>query len=109
MDLLKKEVPKQTLSIEVEPKSLTKTEKEYVVQALLSGNIEMVKTKANDNEEAYVMMRKFGLMLLRDIMQDNDSLVRRVAFEPCTALMHQHQCSYRSSQREIQHAGAVHQ
>ena len=43
------------------PKSLTKAEKEYIVQALLSGNIEMVKTKANDNEEAYVMMRKFGL------------------------------------------------
>ena len=77
LDLLKKEVPKQTLSIEAGPKSLTKAEKEYVVQALLSGNIEMVKTKANDNEESYVMMRKFGLMLLRDIMQDNDSLVRR--------------------------------
>lgn len=29
------------------------------------------------SEESYVMMRKFGLILLRDIMEDRDSLVRR--------------------------------
>ncbi len=77
IELLQKEVPKQTLSIEAGPKSLTKAEKEYVVSALMAGNIEMVKTKVNSSEESYIMMRKFGLVLLRDIMQDNDSLVRR--------------------------------
>ena len=43
VDLLKKEVPKQTLSIEAGPKSLTNAEKKYVVEALLQGNIELVK------------------------------------------------------------------
>lgn len=42
-DLLKKEVPKQTLSIEAGPKSRTNAEKKYVVEALLQGNIELVK------------------------------------------------------------------
>ncbi len=77
VDLLKKEVPKQTLSIEAGPKSLTNAEKKYVVEALLQGNIELVKRNDAQSEEAYVMMRKFALILLRDIMQDNDSLVRR--------------------------------
>ena len=77
VDLLKKEVPKQTLSIEAGPKSLTNAEKKYVVDALLQGNIELVKRNDAQSEEAYVMMRKFALILLRDIMQDNDSLVRR--------------------------------
>ena len=77
VNLLRKEVPKQTLSIEAGPESLTKSEKKYVVEALLQGNIELVKRKGEQSEEAYVMMRKFALILLRDIMQDNDSLVRR--------------------------------
>lgn len=33
--------------------------------------------EALQSEESYVMMRKFGLILLRDIMEDRDSLVRR--------------------------------
>lgn len=77
VELLKKEVPKQTLSIEAGPKNLTNAEKKYVVEALLQGNIELVKRNDSQSEEAYVMMRKFALILLRDIMQDNDSLVRR--------------------------------
>lgn len=77
VDLLKKEVPKQTLSIEAGPKNLTNAEKKYVIEALLQGNIELVKRNDAQSEEAYVMMRKFALILLRDIMQDNDSLVRR--------------------------------
>lgn len=77
VDLLKKEVPEQTLSIEAGPKSLTNAEKKYIVEALLQGNIELVKRNTGQSEEAYVMMRKFALILLRDIMQDNYSLVRR--------------------------------
>lgn len=77
VELLKKEVPDQTLSIEAGPKSLTNAEKKYVVEALLQGNIELVKRSNNQSEESYVMMRKFALILLRDIMQDNHSLVRR--------------------------------
>lgn len=77
VELLKKEVPEQTLSIEAGPQSLSNIEKKYVVDALLHGNIELVKRNAGQSEEAYVMMRKFALILLRDIMQDNHSLVRR--------------------------------
>ena len=77
VELLKKEVPEQTLSIEAGPQSLSNIEKKYVVEALLQGNIELVKRNAGQSEEAYVMMRKFALILLRDIMQDNHSLVRR--------------------------------
>lgn len=77
VELLKKEVPDQALSIEAGPKSLTNAEKKYVVDALLNGNIELVKRKGDQTEESYVMMRKFALILLRDIMKDNDSLVRR--------------------------------
>ena len=43
VDLLKKEVLKQTFSIEAEPKSLTNAEKKYVVKALLQGNIELLR------------------------------------------------------------------
>ena len=56
---------------------ITNAEKKYVIEALLQGNIELVKRNDAQSEEAYVMMRKFALILLRDIMQDNDSLVRR--------------------------------
>lgn len=54
VDLLKKEVPKQTLSIEAGPKSLTNAEKKYVVEALLQGNIELAKRNDAQSEEAYV-------------------------------------------------------
>lgn len=43
VDLLKKKVPKQTFSIEAEPKSLTNAKKKYVVKALLQGNIELLR------------------------------------------------------------------
>ena len=76
VNLLKEEVPEQSLSIEAGPKGLTKAEKKHVVAALLEGNIEFEK-RNNQSEESYVMMRKFALILLRDIMRDNDSLVRR--------------------------------
>ena len=55
--------------------------KKHVVETFLSGSskIEPYETKAGQkqSEEEYVMMRKFGLILLQDIMDDRDSLVRR--------------------------------
>ena len=75
--MLKEPVPEQTLSIDAGPKTLTNPERKYIVEALKEGNIELVKRNKAQSEESYIMMRKFGLILLRDIMTDNNSLVRQ--------------------------------
>lgn len=77
VEMLKEPVPEQTLSIDAGPKTLTNPERKYIVEALKEGNIELVKRNDSQSEESYVMMRKFGLILLRDIMTDNNSLVRQ--------------------------------
>ncbi|KFI47388.1 helicase-related protein [Bifidobacterium boum] len=70
-------VPEQTLSIDAGPKTLTNPERKYIVKALKEGNIELVKRNDQQSEESYIMMRKLGLILLQDIMNDNNSLVRQ--------------------------------
>jgi superfamily II DNA or RNA helicase len=75
--MLKEKVPEQTLSIDAGPKTLTNPERKYIAEALKEGNVELVKRKQSQSEESYIMMRKFGLILLRDIMTDNHSLVRQ--------------------------------
>lgn len=75
--LLKEPIPEQKLSVvqDLKPKL-----KEHVINTLLSGSsqIEPYNTKSSrQSEEEYVMMRKFGLILLKDIMDDRDSVVRR--------------------------------
>lgn len=75
--LLKEPIPEQKLSVvqDLKPKL-----KEHVVKTLMSGTsqIEPYNTKSTkQSEEEYVMMRKFGLILLKDIMDERDSLVRR--------------------------------
>ena len=77
VEMLKEPVPEQTLSIDAGTKALTNPERKYIVDALKEGNIELVKRNDSQSEESYVMMRKFGLILLRDIMTDNNSLVRQ--------------------------------
>lgn len=74
--MLKEPVPEQTLSVDAGPKTLTNPERKYIVEAFKDGNIELVKRNKSQSEESYTMMRKFGLILLRDIMTDNNSLVR---------------------------------
>lgn len=75
-EMLQEPVPEQTLSIDAGPKTLTNAEKKYIAEALKAGNIELVKRNKSQSEESYIMMRKFGLILLQDIMKDNHSLVR---------------------------------
>lgn len=75
--LLREPIPDQKLSVvqELKPKL-----KKHVVDTLLLGSskIEPYDTKSQKQpEEEYVMMRKFGLILLKDIMDDRNSLVRR--------------------------------
>lgn len=75
--MLREPVPEQTLSIDAGPKTLTNPERKYIVEALKQGNVELVKRNKQQSEESYTMMRKFGLILLQDIMTDNNSLVRQ--------------------------------
>lgn len=82
IEMLQTPVPEQDLSITTNPKVLKKVEKQYVVDILKSGSSVIpqrvnAEGEALQSEESYVMMRKFGLILLRDIMEDRDSLVRK--------------------------------
>ena len=80
--MLQETVPEQVLSITTDPKVLKKVEKKYVADILKSGSSVIPQRvneegKALQSEESYIMMRKFGLILLRDIVEDKDTLVRR--------------------------------
>ena len=80
--MLQDKVPEQVLSIATNPKVLKKVEKQYVADILKSGS-SVIPQRKNANgdplqsEESYIMMRKFGLILQRDIVEDRDTLVRR--------------------------------
>ena len=75
--MLQEQIPEQELSIESNPKALKRVEKKYIADILKSGSSEIPKRREDQTEESYVMMRKFGLILLRDIMEERDSLVYR--------------------------------
>ena len=64
----------QKLSIE---SGLTNAQKKSVVKALLEGKIEFDKHPKSQSEESYTLMRKFALILLRDITKGRDSLVHK--------------------------------
>jgi hypothetical protein len=82
IDLLQEPIPVQDLSVATNPNVLKKVEKQYVVDILKSGS-SIIPQRINDHgkelqsEESYIMMRKFGLILLRDIIEDRHSLVRK--------------------------------
>lgn len=73
-NLLKTEVPEQKLSVETDSEIISKKMKEGVVNDLREGNIEF--TKGKESYERYDMKRRFGLILLRDITTNRQSLVR---------------------------------
>ena len=72
--LLKEEIAPQTLSVE---KGLTKPQKVNVIDALLSGTVQLAKHPSNQTADSYDLMRKFAIILLNDIIKDRNSLVRR--------------------------------
>ena len=82
VQMLQQDIPEQSLSISTDPMVLKRIEKKYVAEILKSGESEIPK-RVNQNgvplqsEESYVMMRKFALILQRDIVNNRDSLVRR--------------------------------
>ena len=78
ISLLKEDVPEQKLSLVSE---LSKNQKKLIVRCLLEGNIELLRHPKNQSDENYELMRKFAIMLLRDIAKGNKSLVWQ-AFSP---------------------------
>lgn len=74
LDKLKTGIPDQHLSLvqDLKPKH-----KKKIVETLLSGSSVIDKYNDDQPEEEYIMMRKFGLILLKDIMHDNDSLIQQ--------------------------------
>ena len=70
IEMLQTPVPEQELSITTNPKVMKKVEKQYVVDILKSGSSVIpqrvnAEGEALQSEESYVMMRKFGSILLR--------------------------------------------
>lgn len=77
VELLTKDIPEQKLSVvsELKPKH-----KKEIIRSLLEGNVEFEKL-SGQTLESYSLMRKFAIILLRDIVNDRNSLVRK-EFEP---------------------------
>lgn len=73
-DLLMQDVPEQKLSIVT---SLTKPQKQRIVECLRSGSIEILKYPSNQSADSYALMRKFAIILLRDLVSDNNSVVKK--------------------------------
>lgn len=73
-DLLKDDVPPQKLSIEAE---LNSNQKKLIVDTLLSGSVEIHKSKKNQSEDNYELMRKTMLILVGDIVDGRNSRIRR--------------------------------
>lgn len=71
-DLIDKDVPDQKLSIKDQ---LTTPQKKIIVECLRRGQIELLRYPNNQSNENYSLMRKFALILLKDILDNNHSLV----------------------------------
>ena len=72
LDKLKDGIPDQHLSL---VQALKPKHKKRIVATLLGGSSVIDKYDDNQPEEEYIMMRKFGLILLKDIVHRNDSLI----------------------------------
>ena len=74
VDLIETEISEQKLSLVTE---LSKPQKKVIVDCLSQGKIELLKYPANQSVENYALMRKFALILLKDIMSNRNSFVRK--------------------------------
>lgn len=66
-ELLKEEIPEQKLSLLSE---LKKNQKQQIVDSLIAGNIELLKS-TNQSMDNYALMRRFAIILLQDILSNN--------------------------------------
>ena len=72
--LIDTEVPRQRLSLVSE---LSGPQKERIIQRLCAGDVEFEKYPSTQSEDAYDLMRKFALILVRDITNGRNSRVVR--------------------------------
>jgi len=77
-ELISEEIPSQKLSMVAQ---LTKPQKQLIVDTLAQGTVEFKKHPNDQPEESYNLMRKMGLILLRDIVKNRHSPTRE-AFAP---------------------------
>ena len=73
VEMLQKAVPEQELSVS---RALTKHQKKKIVESLIQGNMELDKT-STQNQNEYSLMRKIAVMLLRSILNNKDSRIRK--------------------------------
>lgn len=83
-ELFRTNIAPQQLSIETNPRLMSSTRKKLIVDTLLKGEVQF-KKNSGDTKELMEMKRKFGLILLRDITEDRDSLVRQEFKDHLTA------------------------
>jgi len=76
IQLLKQDVLEQKLSLVTE---LSNSQKKRIVNCLLQGNIELLKYPKNQSNDQHPLMRKFAIILLRNITQKNNSLVKKLS------------------------------
>ncbi|MDY6077479.1 MAG: hypothetical protein SPI05_07500 [Mobiluncus sp.] len=74
---LEGDIPPQKLSIETDPNLFRNTDKKQVIERLLRGDVTLPEKKASESEDKRAIIRRYELILLRDIMEDRQSLVRR--------------------------------
>ncbi len=77
VELLETDVPPQKLSV---VSQLTGPQKRKVIECLAAGNIELLKYPKDQSADSYALMRKFAIMLLRDILTNNKKSIVRKEF-----------------------------
>ena len=80
-ELITVTIPNQEVSLITD---LTRAQKEKIVDTLLFGDIEFKRYPYNQSEDSYSLMRKFGLILLRDIAKKRNSFVKEAFAEYLT-------------------------
>ena len=70
--LIEEDVPRQKLSVVSE---LTKPQRELIVRHLMKGDVRFEGYPNDQTEDNYDLMRKFGLILAKDILRDRNSRV----------------------------------
>ena len=74
VELLTDKLPEQKLSV---VSGLTGPQKKMIVDNLLKGEVELPKYPKNQTADNYALMRKFSIILLKDITSGRDSLVKK--------------------------------
>ena len=75
-ELISEDIPEQKLSMVAQ---LTKPQKQLIVETLAQGSVVFPRPPEKQPEESYNLMRKMGLILLRDIVKNRHSPTREAS------------------------------